>query len=369
MKGASSFGELISLMDEASKKSQNQISFGLYNGHAGMSIIYYLLAKCLSDESFKQKGMALLNDISENISTISELQFENGLAGVGWAIEFLVQNELLDDTNTDDVLEEVDDLLYKSVVYTRDESVSLRSGTLGKMTYFQARELSLNFNSQRFRHVCHLECLVFLTDQITTRYVKEGTLMNTANLAQIIRDRNFKSIIDLGTTLFIIAEMVNISKQAAEPLLYLSIECTEKLLRSSIASISEYSECTVLGYYYDLLCLAICYFIAGKKHKQGYWQKRAAYYMEELELIIKNDCQLNDSLLIKRLNIYCLLNIQIPKLKYQIEIKGLISIISTKMLRFELLHGWGSVLLAKMSQYNTSLIKDWHRLIFINASS
>jgi len=74
---------------------------------------------------------------------VSDLSFESGLTGIGWAIEWAVQHKLLLDTNTDEVLSDIDDALYIKIMYSKEDDMSFRTGILGKLKYFALRSKAL----------------------------------------------------------------------------------------------------------------------------------------------------------------------------------------------------------------------------------
>src|SRR5215475_16042885 len=92
--------------------------YSLYKGKTGLCICYFLLFDISKDDSHLIKARNLLDELSGNIGNVKGLGFADGLAGIGWGIEWLVQNNYVD-ANTDEILEDLDDELYRSVVYSR----------------------------------------------------------------------------------------------------------------------------------------------------------------------------------------------------------------------------------------------------------
>src|SRR5580700_8881291 len=82
----------------------SQGDLGLFTGYTGMVIVYLLLAKAYSISEFERKAHQLLDKISDEANQVEEADFSSGFSGIGWAVEWIVQNDLLKGTDTDDVL-------------------------------------------------------------------------------------------------------------------------------------------------------------------------------------------------------------------------------------------------------------------------
>lgn len=144
----------------------NNNKLGLYDGLMGGSISFFILHRLTKNQHHQKSANRILNNIQKYIGDVDDFGFARGLSGIGWGIEWLAQNKFID-INTDHILGELDDTLYASVAYTKDTSISLENGTIGKAQYFLYRFLSKNPNKKRYRVICLLECLVMLSDEIS----------------------------------------------------------------------------------------------------------------------------------------------------------------------------------------------------------
>lgn len=150
----------------------------LYNGLMGTCIAYFVLSKITSDKKYDKRAHQVLSDIQGLIPNVNDLGFADGLSGIGWGVEWLVQNGFIQ-ANSDKVLEELDDTIYTSVVYAKTSSLSIANGSIGKAMYFLSRLTARNPSRSRYRMVCILECLVLLSDEISDRIL---ALVNHAEL-------------------------------------------------------------------------------------------------------------------------------------------------------------------------------------------
>lgn len=86
----------------------NQISsIGLMNGKMGGIIFFMLYAKKTGIKAYSDYCDELFEDIHHHINVNMPIDLYDGLCGIGWGIEFLVQNQLVHG-NTDEILEDID---------------------------------------------------------------------------------------------------------------------------------------------------------------------------------------------------------------------------------------------------------------------
>ncbi|TKG93625.1 hypothetical protein EYV94_15365 [Puteibacter caeruleilacunae] len=117
---------------------------GLFHGKLGMTIFYYHLFRFTSDKKWEILAEELLDDLFMEIQTCSlSTDFEYGLTGIGWGIEYLVKNEFVD-ANTDEVLESIDDKVFHKIVANDAWNIGLSSGLLGYISYVLTRLRSTN---------------------------------------------------------------------------------------------------------------------------------------------------------------------------------------------------------------------------------
>ena len=274
--------QLQKLSDECAK------NFGLHNGKTGLCICYFLLAKITGNKAYETNARILLDELSDNIGRVEELDFENGLAGIGWGIEWLVQNNFVD-ANTDEVLEDLDDELYKSVVYAKAASLSLQNGTLGKAMFFYKRLMAQNHGTERYRSLCNQECLVLLTDEINETLLNAGTgLLSVAALQQNL---TLIQLTEIAQSLIFLIKLVPLGVNA---------EITEKLICNIFSFIQGYKEgCTAPdtkecndAYQY----LLFAYLLAGTKLNDNGVIKNATGLLEKHSL---TDKSINDAIFFK----------------------------------------------------------------------
>ncbi|HEX3009512.1 MAG TPA: lanthionine synthetase LanC family protein, partial [Bacteroidales bacterium] len=90
-------------------------NLGLLNGKMGIAIFFYHYAKYTGNEVYSEYAGELIDEIYSEINTSTPIDFENGLTGIGWGIEYLVQNGFVE-ADTDEVLEQIDEAVYQKIL-------------------------------------------------------------------------------------------------------------------------------------------------------------------------------------------------------------------------------------------------------------
>ena len=74
-------------------KYGNSTCIGLTNGRCGLVLLAFLLSE--KDEAYKKKASIHLDYLLQHVYESSSLSFCEGLLGIGWALEFLTQNQYI----------------------------------------------------------------------------------------------------------------------------------------------------------------------------------------------------------------------------------------------------------------------------------
>jgi len=152
------------MLSSIEKLSQSP-SMGLYEGKMGAALCCFKQYHITREKIYLNKGKKLLNHIAENIDVIKSFGFSDGLLGIGWGVEWLAQNDYLKlDTNT--VLSEVDDEIYRLVLFRKSEELSLANGTLARILYFYKRITHLNKSGNFYRDAVLAECIILCIDEL-----------------------------------------------------------------------------------------------------------------------------------------------------------------------------------------------------------
>lgn len=122
--------------------SANAMEPGLYVGKMGICVCFAECARYFQDTIFVDLAGDLLEDVLEGLSTSLPINFSEGLCGIGWGIEYLLQRGCLSG-DSDEILKDFD----KQVMCTnigRVEDFSMATGLAGIAYYVYSRLVSPN---------------------------------------------------------------------------------------------------------------------------------------------------------------------------------------------------------------------------------
>lgn len=129
--------------------NDNPASIGLLNGQMGIALTLLHYSRVKNIKTIECCFDFLLNNILDNITKETIFNFGDGLAGIGWGIEYLIQNHYMKGESID-ICQEID---YKLLTIDIDrlEDNSLYTGLEGLFTYVIAHiQGGLNSNRQVF---------------------------------------------------------------------------------------------------------------------------------------------------------------------------------------------------------------------------
>ena len=121
---------------------------GLYHGKMGIVLLFAHYGRFMENTLYGDFAGELLDEIYEDIHSDTPIDFENGLCGIGWAIEYLLQNGFMEG-DSDEVLFEIDRKIMERDIL-RINDTSFRTGLGGVSCYIQKRINSPN-------RTCHLK--------------------------------------------------------------------------------------------------------------------------------------------------------------------------------------------------------------------
>ena len=138
-------------------------NLGLMHGKMGIAIYFFHLARQSKNLIYENYAGELIDEIYEEISIKTPLDFENGLAGIGWGIEYLVQNGFID-ADTDNALEHIEKQLYISKSEFR--GIGLLNGLTGLGAYYLKRLQNPNSSNEKAITILNKQMLVYIMDNM-----------------------------------------------------------------------------------------------------------------------------------------------------------------------------------------------------------
>lgn len=115
------------------------LPLGLFNGKMGICIYFFHLARLQNNLEYRAFAEKLLQQIFASTLNISVINFPVGLSGIGWGIHHLLEEGFVTG-NFDDVLQDVDDLLFRTVHFEwLDDTKRNRSEFIWLLLYYVDR--------------------------------------------------------------------------------------------------------------------------------------------------------------------------------------------------------------------------------------
>ena len=121
--------------------NSNLNNIALLTGNTGISLFEFYLSEVQKNETLKETAAKRIENVFNEIENGTSVQFSycNGLAGLGWFLEFAGENNLYDyDTNA--ILEDIDDYLAKMLkIQLNAHHWDFLHGAVGIGYYFLSR--------------------------------------------------------------------------------------------------------------------------------------------------------------------------------------------------------------------------------------
>jgi hypothetical protein len=136
---------------------------GLINGKMGIALFFYKYGRYSGKKVFTDYAGELIDEIYGQINNNTVLDFTNGLMGIGWSIEYLVENKFVD-ADTDEVLADID----KTVCSNINKGTTLldsENDLFGPGFYFISRLRRHELNENNLNTLTKREQLIYLADE------------------------------------------------------------------------------------------------------------------------------------------------------------------------------------------------------------
>ena len=146
------------------QRGMNIPGLGLLKGKMGVVIFFYHYARFTGDKSYAEHAMKLMDMIQEQLLVMDpKTGYADGLAGIGAAIEYLVQNHFIEG-DTDEILEDFDSHIFKATIFGDHADCSLSTGITGLGRYLLFRIAGNDANDEHVSTLDNKMLLIQITD-------------------------------------------------------------------------------------------------------------------------------------------------------------------------------------------------------------
>ena len=119
---ADMFTEKLSEIAHILEEQVNELGdIGLLTGKTGIALFFLYYSRLTGEEAYSQGGVDIIADILDTVNSEQVMHtYCSGLCGIGWAIEHVVRNDLVD-ADSDELLSGLDTLLNASMLHDARE--------------------------------------------------------------------------------------------------------------------------------------------------------------------------------------------------------------------------------------------------------
>jgi len=146
---------------------------GLLEGRTGISLFFFNYYRLTGKRKYLDIANNIFESIFGNINILTQnFTLVDGLPGVSWFVEYLAQNNYIEN-NTDEVLEEFCETLNKTDI-CRLSDLGLMSGLTGIGMHYASRMENLNFSDQNCSHLKEKHMTMVLVDLLEEALQENG---------------------------------------------------------------------------------------------------------------------------------------------------------------------------------------------------
>lgn len=121
---------------------------GLYYGKTGVVLFFAHYARYTGNPVYEDFASELLNEVYEDLTDDTPVNFANGLCGIGWGILHLLENKFMEG-EPDTILSDIDSKIMERDL-SRISDLSVETGLTGISHYIKKRkDISLQTSGQK----------------------------------------------------------------------------------------------------------------------------------------------------------------------------------------------------------------------------
>lgn len=191
---------------------QKEDQIGVLSGLTGLAIFQFYYSKLYEDQTSADIGSEMLSKVIEHINDGYSLPtYCTGIAGAGWALEFLSEQDFIE-LDCDELLPVLDDYLVESIkIDDRENYYDFLHGVLGTGYYFFKRYQNTKSAEQRIKY---RDLLSGILQRLENTGIKENDHIKWESY--LIRDENLRGY-NLGMAHGICSIINFLSRIAGDP--------------------------------------------------------------------------------------------------------------------------------------------------------
>lgn len=148
-------------------------SLGLARGKMRAVIFLFHCARSSGEAYYEEIAGCLLDQLLEQLSDKLPLDFADGLCGIGWGVEYLIQQEFIEG-DADEVLAEIDSWVIHAIYLQEMDDIGLDNGILGLGHYILMRIRASWKTGDTYSSIELKENLIYLIDWLDGKLDEAG---------------------------------------------------------------------------------------------------------------------------------------------------------------------------------------------------
>jgi len=146
-------------------------NIGLLDGKMGIAIFFYQYSRYTGNQLYEDFAGELIDQIYNDINSDLPIDFAKGLMGIGWGFEYLVKEKFID-ADTDEVLTEIDRLVFRSTLKT-PLLINNQDELFGFGLYYLARLQGRENDNDNLQTIFKKQVLTYLHDDCERLFTKK----------------------------------------------------------------------------------------------------------------------------------------------------------------------------------------------------
>lgn len=159
--------EIQKILDDKLVLLSSKLPIGLFYGKMGVCIYFFHIGRINANKEYVKIGEKLLNEIENEIKSVHSVNVQDGLAGIGLGIHYLIKKQYVKgDVNV--ILQDIDDEVFKRLSYSKHNK-NTDSLSLLYLLYYLYKRCSLQKPGSDSEWL-HRELIIQTVDTLYHKY-------------------------------------------------------------------------------------------------------------------------------------------------------------------------------------------------------
>jgi len=145
------------------------VTLGLFRGKTGWCIYFYCMHRLTGNTQYKKTAEELLDAIWNGISSITSINVEDGLSGIGLGLTYLAKHSYIN-ADLNYILDDVDSLIMKKLFYEKQDFQKYETTSLIYLLYY-FKHRYLEQKEKSYKQEIYRELIILLLNKTYERII------------------------------------------------------------------------------------------------------------------------------------------------------------------------------------------------------